>query len=107
MQARFPVMREIRFSFLCVKTSKKGQRQRGKSDFCLPDFSKTGRAASKVEQKVKKLGKYSTAATKNGARGLESRTKIQKIEKMFYSFAFAKAVWSQITVKSQELAFCP
>ncbi|WP_181971111.1 hypothetical protein [Ligilactobacillus ruminis] len=55
----------------------------------------------KVEQKFKKLGKCSTAATKNGARGLESRTRIQKIGKMFYSFAFAKAVWSQITVKSQ------
>ena len=87
---------------------RKGDRGRGgKSDFCMPDFSKTGRAALKVEQKFKKLGKCSTAATKNGARGLESRTKSQKIEKMFYSFAFAKAVWSQITVKSQELAFCP
>ena len=84
MQARFPVMLEIRFSFPCVKTSKKGQRQRGKSDFCLPDFSKSGRAALKVEQKFKKLGKCSTDATKNGARGLESRTKIQKIGKMFY-----------------------
>lgn len=77
-------MLEIRFSFPCIKTSKKGQRQRGKSDFCLPDFSKMGRAASKVEQKFKKLGKCSTAATKNGARGLESRTRIQKIGKMFY-----------------------
>ncbi|WP_270521979.1 hypothetical protein [Ligilactobacillus ruminis] len=38
----------------------------------------------KVEQKSKKLGKYSTDTTKNGARGLESRIKIQKIEKMFY-----------------------
>ena len=88
MQTRFPVMLEISkkslFSFPCVKTSKKGQRQRGKSDFCMPDFSKTGRAALKVEQKFKKLGKYSTDATKNGARGLESRIKIQKIEKMFY-----------------------
>ena len=107
MQARFPVMLEIRFSFPCVKTSKKGQRQRGKSDFCLPDFSKSGRAASKVEQKVKKLGKYSTDATENGARGLESRIKIQKTEKMFYSFAFAKAVWSQITGRFRKLAFCP
>ena len=62
---------------------------------------KSERAALKVEQKVKKLGKCSTAATKIGARGLESRTKIQKIGKMFYSFAFSKAVWSQITVKSQ------
>jgi len=50
----------------------------------MPDFSKTGRAALKVEQKVKKLGKCSTDATKNGARGLESRTKIQKIGKIFY-----------------------
>ncbi|MSA21191.1 hypothetical protein [Ligilactobacillus ruminis] len=61
----------------------------------------------KVEQKSKKLRKCSTDATKNGARGLESRIKIQKIEKMFYSFAFVKAVWSQITGKSQKLAFCP
>ncbi|WP_270754619.1 hypothetical protein [Ligilactobacillus ruminis] len=38
----------------------------------------------KVEQKFKKLGKCSTDATKNGARGLESRTKIQKIGKIFY-----------------------
>ncbi|MBT9627337.1 hypothetical protein [Ligilactobacillus ruminis] len=37
----------------------------------------------KVEQKFKKLGKCSTDATKNGARGLESRTKIQKIGKMW------------------------
>ena len=109
MQARFPVMLEISkkvcFHFRVSKRPKRGQRQ--KSDFCLPDFSKTGRAAPKVEQKFKKLGKCSTDATKNGARGLESRIKSQKIEKMFYSFAFAKAVWSQITVKSQKLAFCP
>lgn len=84
MQARFPVMLEIRFSFPCVKTSKKGQRQRGKSDFCLPDFSKSGRAALKVEQKFKKLGKCSTDATKIGACGLESRIKSQKIVKMLY-----------------------
>ena len=79
----------------------------GHNQNVLPTPPKTGRAALKVEQKFKKLGKCSTDATKIGARGLESRTKIQKIEKMFYSFAFAKAVWSQITVKSQELAFCP
>lgn len=88
MQVQLSVMLEISkkslFSFPCVKTSKKGQRQRGKSDFCMPDFSKSGRAASKVEQKFKKLEKCSIDATKNGARGLESRTKIQKIGKMFY-----------------------
>ena len=84
MQARLPVMLEIRFSFSCVKMSKKGQRQRGKSDFCLPDFSKSERAASKVEQEFKKLGKCSTDATKIGACGLESRIKSQKIEKMLY-----------------------
>ena len=91
------------------KRPKKDRGRGGKSDFCLPDFSKTGRAASKVEQKVKKLGKCYTDATKNGARSLESRIKIQKIKKMFYSFAFAKAVWSQITGKStahQKSPFC-
>ena len=68
---------------------------------------KSERAALKVEQKVKKLGKCSTDATKNVARGLESRIKSQKIGKIFYSFAFAKAVWSQITGRFRKLAFCP
>lgn len=100
MQARFPVMLEISFSFPCVKTSKKGQRQRGKSDFCLPDFSKTGRAALKVEQKSKKLRKCSTATTKSDPRGTKSRTKSPKIGKMFYSVAFVESVLSQLTGKS-------
>ena len=102
MQVRFPVMLEISkkslFSFPCVKTSKKGQRQRGKSDFCMPDFSKTGRAASKVEQKSKKLGKYSTDATKNGARGLESRTKIQKIGSLSVNLSEILAYCSQVLI---------
>ena len=73
MQAQLPVMLEIRFSFPCVKTSKKGQRQRGKSDFCLPDFSKSGRAASKVEQKSKKLRKCSTRLPSPKQCGLRLR----------------------------------
>ena len=79
---------------------KKRSEQRGKSDFWLPDSSKTGRAAPKVEQNIQKLEKCSTAASKFGPRGSESRTKSSKIEKMFYSVTFAKAVWSQITGKS-------
>ena len=67
--------------------------------FCLPDTSEMGRTASKVEQNLEKLRKCSTADSKFGPRGLESRTKSQKIEKMFYSFTFAKALRSQITGK--------
>ena len=40
------------------------------------------------------------------ARASESRIKSRKIEKMFDSFTFAKAVWSQITSKSQKTMFC-
>ncbi|RGK44014.1 hypothetical protein DXD09_10760 [Ligilactobacillus ruminis] len=52
--------------------------------FCLSGSSKLRRAASKVEQNPRKLKKCSTAATKFEACGSESRTKIPKIEKMFY-----------------------
>ena len=69
------------------------------SDFCLPLTPNPVRAVSKVEQNHPKLKKYSTADSKFGPRGLESRTKSQKIEKMFYSFTFAKALQSQITGK--------
>ena len=89
-----------------TKRPKRGQRQRGKSDFCLPDFSKTGRAALKVEQEVKKLGKCSTAATKNGARGLESRIKSQKIEKMFYRRHQKRGAASKVEQKSKKLRKC-
>ncbi|MFJ6975870.1 MAG: hypothetical protein ACIRZ1_09055, partial [Ligilactobacillus ruminis] len=65
------------------------------------------RAASKVEQNHPKLRKCSTADSKFGSRSLESRTKSSKIEKMFYSVTFAKAVWPQITSKSQKSTFCP
>ena len=41
-------------------------------------------AALKVEQNPEKLKKCSTAGSKSGARGSESRTKSRKIEKMFY-----------------------
>ena len=63
---------------------KKRSEQRGKSDFWLPDSSKTGRAVSKVEQNLQKSEKCSTAGSKSGPRDLESRTKSPKIEKMFY-----------------------
>ena len=52
--------------------------------FCLPNSPKTGRATLKVEQNPQKLRKCSTAASKSGPRGLESRTKSPKIGKMFY-----------------------
>ena len=69
------------------------------SDFCLPVGPNSARAALKVEQNLEKLRKCSTADSKFGPRGLESRTKSQKIEKMFYLFTFAKALRSQITGK--------
>ena len=53
-------------------------------DFCLPDTSKMGCAASKVEQNLEKLRKCSTADSKFGPRDPESRTKSRKIGKMFY-----------------------
>ena len=48
------------------------------SDFCLPASPNLARAALKVEQNLQKLEKYSTADSKSGARGLESRTKSPK-----------------------------
>ncbi|MFJ6909993.1 MAG: hypothetical protein ACIRZM_07205, partial [Ligilactobacillus ruminis] len=60
-----------------------------------------------VEQNHPKLKKCSTADSKFGPHGLESRTKSPKIGKMFYSVTFAKAVWTQITGKSQKSTFCP
>ena len=60
------------------------QKTGGMCDFCLPDSSKMGRAASKVEQNIQNFEKCSTAASKFGPRGSESRTKSSKIEKMFY-----------------------
>ncbi|MBD8999077.1 MAG: hypothetical protein EGQ92_02365 [Lactobacillus ruminis] len=52
--------------------------------FCLPDSPKLGSAVPKVEQNLKKLKKCSTAASKFGPRGSESRTKSPKFGKMFY-----------------------
>ena len=52
----------------------------GKGDLTLIVFG----AALKVEQNPEKLKKCSTAGSKSGARGSESRTKSRKIEKMFY-----------------------
>ncbi|RGK48195.1 hypothetical protein DXD09_00200 [Ligilactobacillus ruminis] len=54
------------------------------SDFCLPDSPNSTRAASKVEQNLKKSEKCSTAAYKFGPRCPESRTKSPKFGKMFY-----------------------
>ena len=76
-------------------------------DFCLPDSPNLGHAVLKIEQNHPKLRKCSTADSKFDPRGSESRTKSSKIEKMFYSVTFAKAVWSQITGKSQKSTFCP
>ncbi|MFY4505045.1 hypothetical protein ACJ8LC_10185, partial [Ligilactobacillus ruminis] len=50
----------------------------------LPPTPNSARAASKVEQNLEKLEKCSTADSKFGPRGLESRTKSRKIGKMFY-----------------------
>jgi len=50
----------------------------------LPLPPNSARAVPKVEQNLKKLKKCSTADSKFGPRGSESRTKYQKIEKMFY-----------------------
>ncbi|MBD9205095.1 MAG: hypothetical protein EGQ27_02655, partial [Lactobacillus ruminis] len=49
-----------------------------------PPTPNSVRATSKVEQNLQKLEKCSTADSKYGLRGLESRTKSPKIGKMFY-----------------------
>ena len=112
--------------------SKSGASRRGKPDFCLPYSLKIGargtesrqkpvemphfclppapnstRAVLKVDKKRWKCLILSTAAYKFGPRYSESRTKSSKIEKMFYSVTFAKAVWSQIAGKFQKAPFCP
>jgi len=66
------------------RRGKSRQKPGEMSDFCLPDSPNPVRAVSKVEQNHPKLKKYSTAASKIGPCGLESRTKSSKIEKMFY-----------------------
>ncbi|MGO4925202.1 hypothetical protein ACTQ44_09795, partial [Ligilactobacillus ruminis] len=81
------------------------QKPGGMPLFCLPVGPNSGRADSKVEQNLKKSKKCSTAGSKIGPHDLESRTKSPKIRKMFYSVTFAKAVWSQITGKSQKSRF--
>ena len=66
---------------LCVRVeSGHASRQKtgGMCDFCLPDSSEMGRAASKVEQNHPKLKKCSTTDSKFRARGSESRTKYPK-----------------------------
>ena len=75
------------------------------SHFCLPLPTNSTRAVSKVDKNRCNCLILSTAAYKFGPRGPESRTKSPKIRKMFYSVTFAKAVWSQITGKSQKSRF--
>ena len=60
------------------------QKTVGMSLFCLPSGPNSGREDLKVEQNLQKLKKYSTAASKIGPCDIESRTKSQKIGKMFY-----------------------
>ena len=59
-------------------------------DFCLPAGPNSGCAAPKVEQNLQKSEKCSTADSKFGPRGLESRTKSPKIGKIFYSVPSSK-----------------
>ena len=66
------------------QTLKVRLHQQETCDFCLPIGPNSGRADSKVEQNLKKSKKCSTADSKSGPRGSESRTKSSKIEKMFY-----------------------
>ena len=91
------------------KSRARGTQSRQKTGemtlFCLLDSSNPARAALKVEQNPPKSEKCSTADSKFSSRSLESRTKSFKIGKMFYSVTFAKAVWSQITGKSQKSTF--
>ena len=54
------------------------------TEFCLPPTPNPPTAAAKVEQNLPKLKKCSTADSKSCSRAPESRTKIPKIEKMFY-----------------------
>ena len=54
------------------------QKTREMSLFCLPAGPNSGRAAPKVEQNLKNFEKCSTADSKFGSRGSESRTKSQK-----------------------------
>ncbi|WP_235806941.1 hypothetical protein, partial [Ligilactobacillus ruminis] len=75
-------------------------------NFCLPDSPNSARAVPKVEQNLQNLEKCSTAAYKFGPRCPDSRTKSQKIGKMFYSVIFAKTLRSQITDKFQKSTFC-
>ena len=56
---------------------KKRCEQRGKSGFWLPDSSKTGRAAPKVEQNLQKLEKCSTRLPSPKQCGLRLRANLR------------------------------
>ena len=58
---------------------KKWCEQRGKSGFWLPDSSKTGRAAPKVEQNLQKLEKCSTRLPSPKQCGLRLRANLLHI----------------------------
>ncbi len=101
-------------SFLSTGWSKfraRGSESRQKTGkmslFCLQAGLNSGRAAPKVDKNGGNVSFLSTADSKFGSLCPESRTKSSKIEKMFYSVAFAKAVCPQITSKSQKSTFCP
>ena len=61
------------------------------------------RATSKVDKNGGKCVIFVCRLVETGVRGPESRTKSPKIEKMFYSVTFARAVWSQITDTSMKM----
>ena len=104
MQDKFPVydgnkQKKSVFISMCQNVQK-GQSQRVKSDFCMPDFSKSGRAASKVEQKFKKLGKCSTRLPSPKQCGLRLRSD-------FNNRGYARNGGLHFTGRFQKLAFCP
>ena len=78
-------MRQTLIFFARVESGHASRQKTGKMcDFCLPDSSEMGRAASKVDKNEGNVSFLSTGWSKFRARGSESRTKSQKIEKMFY-----------------------
>ena len=71
-----------------VKSNARGPQSRQKTGFsagfCLPPHQNPPRAPPKVEQNLQNLKKCSTTDSKSAPRGLLSRTKSPKFEKMFY-----------------------
>jgi hypothetical protein len=74
-------------------------------DFCLPAGPKSRRVALKVDKNRVKYVIFVYLTLQNRGARTKSRTKSQKIEKMFYSVIFAKTLRSQITGKSQKSRF--